>query len=72
MLARFLDFIESGGVFENAGGGGAKFGRLSLKPGGKVFPLSLCVSVSSSSSLNGTLRLDKSRLLLRFGVIVVL
>lgn len=74
MLARFLDFIDKGGEFENAGGGGAKFGKLSLKPGGKaVLLLSLLfVSASSNSSLKGTLRLDKSRLLLRFGVIVVL
>jgi hypothetical protein len=74
MLARFLDFIDNGGELENAGGGGAKFGKLSLKPGGStLLPFFLFfVSTSRSSSLNGTLRLDKRRLLLRFGVIVVL
>lgn len=75
MLARFRDFIDKGGELENAGGGGAKFGKLSLKPGGRtlLLPLFLLfVSTSRSSSLKGTLRLDKRRLLLRFGVIVVL
>lgn len=73
MLARFLDFIDKGGELENAGGGGAKFGKLSLKPGGKTLvPPLLFVSTSRSSSLKGTLRLESKRLLLRFGVIVVL
>lgn len=74
MLARFLDFIDRGGELENAGGGGAKFGKLSLKPGGRtlLLPPLFFGSTSRSSSLKGTLLLDKSRLLLRLGVIVVL